>query len=222
MKTVFIFFLIVVSLHTQAKDLGRIGPTFPIGELDMLVWIENRLKGFEASGKLDDMKQEFTEQVKRSIETPAAINLPTTLKPSVFYVDPSLTIPQDLVDPKTGQVFAKAGTRVNPFDIKTWPNGSKLPHFEYSKSLVFLDANDIKQLAWAQKINTTKPIKWILTGGSPNKVAKLLNTRIYFDQQGLLTEQLHIKHVPSLVEQSGIHWKITEFDVSQIEAEMKP
>ncbi|KOO12726.1 conjugal transfer protein TraW, partial [Vibrio xuii] len=61
------------------------------------------------------------------------------------------------------------------------------------------------------------PIKWVLTGGSPNAVAERLNSRIYFDQQGDLSKKMHIKAVPSLVEQSGINWKVTEFDVSNEE-----
>lgn len=219
MKPTLAFFLLFTCFQVAAKDLGRIGPTFPIGEIDMLLWIENRLKGFEASGKLDDLKQEFTEQVKRSVETPTPIDLTTTLTPNTFFVDPSLTIPQDLTDPKTGKVFAKAGTTINPFDVSTWPQGDRLPKFEYSHTLVFFNASDKQQLTWAKTITSSKPIKWILTGGSPNKVAETLNARIYFDQKGLLTSQLHIKHVPSVVEQSGIHWKVTEFDVSQIQPE---
>lgn len=219
MKIIFILLCLTLSVTANAKDLGRIGPTFPIGEVDMLTWIENRLKGFEASGRLDDMKNEFSEKVRQSVETPKPVDISTTLSPHVFYVDPSLTVPQDLVDPTTGKVFAKAGTTINPFDPKTWPMGSQYPKSEYKKALVFFNAQDPQQLAWAKSFASTKPIKWVLTGGSPNQVAQALDSRIYFDQQGLLITKLHIKHVPSVVEQSGIHWKVTEFDVSQIEPE---
>lgn len=208
---------LLAPLVATAKDFGRIGATFPIGEIDMLVWIEQRLKGFEASGKLDEMKEEFIDRVKRNVETPSPINLPTTLNPKVFHVDPSLTLAKDLTDPKTGKVFAKAGTVINPFDTRTWPDGQKLPQFEYSHVLVFFNGHDAQQLTWAENLTANKPIKWILTGGSPNQVAEQLGQRIYFDQQGLLTEQLNIKHVPSLVEQSDLYWKVTEFDVSHIQ-----
>ncbi|MEZ8862553.1 type-F conjugative transfer system protein TraW [Vibrio sp. 10N.247.311.51] len=222
MKITLILVGLSLCFMAQAKELGRIGPTFPIGEIDMLIWIENRLKGFEASGQLDDMKHEFSERVKQSVETPTPVNLPTTLAPKVFHVDPSLTLPQDLVDPTTGKIFAKAGTTINPFDPKTWPNGAQYPQFEYRTALAFFDAQDAQQLAWAKNLTASKPIKWVLTGGSPNQVAKALDSRIYFDQQGSLTTRLHLKHVPSLVEQSGIHWKVTEFDVSHIQPESQP
>ncbi|WP_353850655.1 hypothetical protein [Vibrio harveyi] len=79
---------------------------------------------------------------------------------------------------------------------------------------MFFDARDEQQVAFAQTFQSEKPIKWILTGGSPDQIAETLNTRVYFDQQGMLTQKMHIKAVPSLVEQSGINWKVTEFDVS--------
>lgn len=200
--------------NVGAQDLGRLGATFPIGEIDMLVWIEQRLKGFEQSGKLADMQREFVERVTESVETPPPLSLTTTTTPDTFFVDPSLTLARDLTD-ATGQVFAKAGTRINPFDTNTWPEHSRPSNqFEYSQVLVFFDARDEQQLAFVQIFESKKPIKWVLTGGSPNTVSERLNSRIYFDQKGDLSKKLHIKNVPSLVEQSGIHWKVTEFDVS--------
>jgi type-F conjugative transfer system protein TraW len=205
---------LILASPLWAKDLGRIGATFPIGEIDMLTWIEQRLTGFEQSGKLAKMQQEFVDRVTESVETPPPLSLATTTTPTVFLVDPSLTLAKDLADAK-GQIFAQAGTRINPFDTSTWPEYARPPvQFEYSHVLVFFDARDEKQLAFAQSFESTKPIKWILTGGSPNQAAKVLNHRIYFDQQGDLSKKMHIKAVPSLVEQSGIHWKVTEFDVS--------
>ncbi|WP_309303610.1 hypothetical protein [Vibrio parahaemolyticus] len=70
--------------HAGAKDLGRIGATFPIGEIDMLVWIKQRLKGFEQSGKLASMQQEFAQRVAESVETPPPLTLTTTTTPSSF------------------------------------------------------------------------------------------------------------------------------------------
>jgi hypothetical protein len=33
--------------------------------------------------------------------------------------------------------------------------------------------------------------------------------RIYFDQRGRITQQLHITSVPAIAQQDGKHWKIT-------------
>lgn len=204
---------VMFSPPMTAKDLGRIGATFPIGEVDMLKWIDQRLRGFEKSGELARMQNEFSQRVKQSVITPKPLTLQPTTSPNTFLVDPSLTLAKDLKDAH-GNVFVKAGTRINPFDTGTWPEHADRYQFEYSHVLMFFDARDEQQVAFAQTFQSEKPIKWILTGGSPDQIAETLNTRVYFDQQGMLTQKMHIKAVPSLVEQSGINWKVTEFDVS--------
>lgn len=209
---------LLLALNVQAKDFGVIGTTFPIGEIDMLKWIEQRLKTFEANGKMEDMQQAFEQRVKESIKTPPPVEgLLTTSHPVTFFVNPSLTIPKDIMDPNTGAVIAPKGTVINPFDSTTWPKASEhdvLPRFELSKVLVFLDARDARQRRFAVDFRSDKPIKWILTGGSPDDMADLLRDRIYFDQQGHLTQKLHLNHVPSIASQDGTRWKIQEVDVS--------
>ena len=215
MRHLMMVFALLLSLGAVAKDLGRLGPTFPIGEIDMLTWIEARLKHFKATGKLEQMQTEFAEQVKQSVETPPPLSLSTTTTPKTCLVDPRITVAKDLTDGQ-GRVFAKAGTRVNPFDTRTWPTGAKLPQFEYSNVLVFFDARDAKQVEFVANLEHAKPLRYILTGGSPNQAAKRFNTRMYFDQQGTLSDRLHIQAVPSLVEQSGHAWRVQEFDVQHI------
>ncbi|MGR5478148.1 type-F conjugative transfer system protein TraW [Vibrio chagasii] len=226
----FPFLLLVAGLVTTSadgKNLGQVAPIFPIGEIDMLEWIDQRLKGFEASGKLADLQNEFTDRVKQSIENPPPVaGLTTTTDPRTFYVDPSLLLPKDIIAPTTGVVIAKAGTRVNPFDSRTWPkaDGQKvLPHFELSKVLVFFDARDAQQRRFASEYQNAKPIKWVLTGGSPNQMAALLEARMYFAQQGFLTEKLKITHVPAIAYQEGTRWRIDEVNVSGLQPlEVKP
>ncbi|WP_343290034.1 type-F conjugative transfer system protein TraW (plasmid) [Vibrio harveyi] len=206
---------------THAKHLGHVAPVFPIGEIDMLEWIHQRLKQFEASGKLADMQEAFTQRVKESIENPPPVEgLTTTTNPRTFYVDPSVVIPKDIVVPATGQVIAKAGTKVNPFDSRTWlkANGKDiLPKFELSKVLVFFDARDAQQRRFASEYRNDKPIKWVLTAGSPNQMATLLNSKIYFAQQGFLTRELNITHVPAIAYQEGTRWRIDEVNVSGLQ-----
>ncbi|HDM8071946.1 type-F conjugative transfer system protein TraW [Vibrio harveyi] len=206
---------------THAKHLGHVAPVFPIGEIDMLEWIHQRLKQFEASGKLADMQEAFTQRVKESIENPPPVEgLTTTTNPRTFYVDPSVVIPKDIVVPATGQVIAKAGTRVNPFDSRTWPKANSkdiLPKFELSKVLVFFDARDAQQRRFASEYRNDKPIKWVLTAGSPNQMATLLNSKIYFAQQGFLTRELNITHVPAIAYQEGTRWRIDEVNVSGLQ-----
>ncbi|PSV85970.1 type-F conjugative transfer system protein TraW, partial [Photobacterium iliopiscarium] len=60
-RLVLLVALLSSSLH--AKDLGVIAPTFPIAEIDMLDWIQQRLMTYEQTGEMDNMKTQFQEQV---------------------------------------------------------------------------------------------------------------------------------------------------------------
>ncbi|WP_017191040.1 type-F conjugative transfer system protein TraW [Vibrio harveyi] len=211
----------IAAFNAYGKALGQVAPVFPIGEIDMLEWIDHRLRQFEANGKLADMQEAFTQRVKESIENPPPVEgLTSTTNPRTFYVDPSIIIPKDIVVPATGQVIAKAGTKVNPFDSRTWPKADGkdiLPKFELSKVLVFFDARDAQQRRFASEYHNDKPIKWVLTAGSPNQMATLLDARIYFAQDGFLTSRLNITHVPAIAYQEGTRWRIDEVNVSDLQ-----
>lgn len=205
---------LLTSMSIKAKDFGYVGATFPIGEINMLEWIDKRLKGFEASGKLDSLTGEFKERVKQSVERPRPVfGIGTTTEPVTFLVDPSLTLAKDVFDAK-GAVLYPKGTTVNPFDSTTWPQGSDI-NYTFSKTLIFIDGDDLNQQSWATKFKQEKTIKWILTNGSPNEFSKKVNTRTYFDQDGSMTARLHIKNTPSIVNQKGINWEVQEIDVSK-------
>ena len=216
--------LAVFSAATFAKPLGTHGPTFPIGELDMLSWIEARLRHFERTGKLADMQEEMKARVTHAANHPTPVDIGPTTSPKRFWVNPSVTLPIDIKDPSTGRVFGKKGDTINPFDRDTWPDFAKdaLPEMHYSKVLLFFDARDPRQLAFANEFTHSKPIKYILTGGALNETARLIGARMHFDQQGTLTRKLHLQHVPSLVEQDGTRWRVQEFDVSTLPLDGTP
>ncbi|GEK15885.1 conjugal transfer pilus assembly protein TraW [Aliivibrio fischeri] len=216
MKPYYILVLFLFSLSTNAKNLGIIAPTFPIAEMDMLDWIQARLKHLEQTGEMAKMEDRFKEQVKQSVKRPHPVEgITTTTSPSTFFVDPTLTLKEDITNEK-GEVLFKKGLQINPFDATTWPNGSGLPPVQLTKQLAFLDGDDERQIAWAKAYREQNPdviIKWILTNGEPEKVFKVLNERIYFDQQGNITRKLTIKHIPTLAKQDGKRWKMQEFNV---------
>ncbi|MFZ3429046.1 type-F conjugative transfer system protein TraW, partial [Vibrio harveyi] len=88
----------IAAFNAYGKALGQVAPVFPIGEIDMLEWIDHRLRQFEANGKLADMQEAFTQRVKESIENPPPVEgLTSTTNPRTFYVDPSIVIPKDIV-----------------------------------------------------------------------------------------------------------------------------
>ena len=204
--------------YAQAKDLGVVGQVFPISEIDMLQWIQQRLRTFEQTGELDSMKQQFKDNVTASVRRPRPVGLITTTSPEVFTVDPSLTLASDITG-ANGELIYPKGTRINPFDTTTWPAMPRASQaqFQFSKTLVFFDGDDVQQRLWAlnyQSQHTDDTIKWILTGGEPETTHHQLNARIYFDQQGSLSRKLTLKRVPSVVKQVGIQWQVQEIDVS--------
>ena len=207
-----------VAPCVHAKDLGVVGQVFPISEIDMLQWIQQRLRTFEQTGELDSMKQQFKDNVTASVRRPRPVGLITTTTPEVFTVDPSLTLATDITDMDGNLIYPK-GTRINPFDTTTWPamQQAGMAQFQFSKTLVFFDGDDVQQRLWAldyQSLHTDDTIKWILTGGEPETTHHQLNARIYFDQQGSLSRKLTLKRVPSVVKQVGIQWQVQEIDVS--------
>ena len=216
MKPYYILVLFLFSLSANAKNLGVIAPTFPIAEMDMLDWIQARLKHLEQTGEMAKMEDMFKEQVKQSVKRPQPVEgITTTTAPTTFFVDPTLTLKEDITNEK-GEVLFPKGFQINPFDATTWPNGGGLPPIQLTKQLAFLDGDDERQIAWAKAYREQHPnviIKWILTNGEPEKVFKALNERIYFDQQGNITRKLTIKHIPTLAKQDGKRWKMQEFTV---------
>lgn len=206
-------------LPLNAASLGTVGQVFPIAEIDMLQWIDNRLQTFEKTGELDSMREQFQENVKAGVKRPRPVGLITTKTPEVFLVDPTLTLAKDINDANGNLIYPK-GTRVNPFDTKTWPALQKanIGTFAFSKTLIFFDGDDVQQVLWAKEFakahKAPHTIKWILTGGEPETLHHQLHARMYFDQQGNLSRALTLKRVPSVVKQEGVMWQVSEIDVS--------
>ena len=102
---------------------------------------------------------------------------------------PEVILTQDIVDVQGVLLYPK-GTHVNALE----KNAS------YSPCWLFFNADDEAQQNWAQlqKRSCSNP-KLILTGGAINEAEQRLNAVIYFDQEGRITQRLHISHVPAKV-----------------------
>ena len=100
-----------------------------------------------------------------------------------------------------GQVYYKAGTRVNPLDKVSLEN-----------KLIFIDGEDEEQLKYMIDIYKKSEIKptIILTGGSPVKLEEEYKLDFYFDQEGEIIKKLEIKAVPAVVAQEGKMLRVRE------------
>ena len=198
-------FLILVSIFTAstafAKNLGVWGAVFPVIEQDIKEFIYERINQMQQNGEFKKLKEKFIRNVKDHTLRPVPVlGLTVTKKPKTFYYDPTYVLTQNIEDEKGG-IIAKAGTTINPLDT-----------IKLHGVMFFLDTDDKRQIKWALE-NAKKYgyVRHILVRGNIKDAGKILNDRIYFDQSGLITKQIGIKHIPCIVKQEGKKLQIQEF-----------
>jgi len=196
--------LLTLSASCGAKDLGTWGNVFEPAEQDMLLFIQNRLKGMEQSGELDRLREEATERVKKHAVRPAPVEgLSPATDYRAFSFDPTFTVRETITDTK-GNLIARKGDQVNPLD--------KVP---YSQVLFFIDGDDKQQLAWVKKqIAGQTNFKVILVNGNIKDVSDALDERIFFDQAGVLTRKFGFERIPARISRDGRVLKVEEIPVS--------
>jgi len=201
-----IFSFVLISLTTSlvyAKNLGVWGPLFPIEEQDIREFIYQRLNEMKQNGEMTKLNKKFIKNVKEHALRPTPVSgLTTTKKPKVFYYNPTYILTKDIEDHKR-KIIARKGTVINPLDT-----------IMLHGVLFFLNADEKRQIKWALS-NAKKYdyIKYILIKGNIKEAGKRLNDRIYFDQYGLITKQLGIKHIPCIVKQEKKKLQIQEFAI---------
>ena len=199
-----LFLLLSVPFTVMARNLGVYGQTYPILEQDFLQWIQTRLATLQQQGQLQTLQQQWVKEATKHADRPTPVAGMTTTKfEKTWMWDPSIQVSTTLRD-ANGTVLIPAGTIINPLAIIS------LHH-----DLVFYNADDPKQVQWAQKIDTQQKgeEKLILVQGSVSSQTKIFQKPIYFDQEGRLITRFHIQHVPAIVIQEGLHLRIREVHV---------
>ena len=178
----------------EAKDLGVYGSTSSIGEEDLIDFIKARIQSFSEEDRqqlMQAIQNTFVSTLKRPMEVKG---IRKVKEYSVAYFDPSICVDRDILNHK-GQIIVKKGTLVNP-----------LSQVSLTQDLLFFDATDSEQLAWAESFASS--LKWILVKGQPMQLEENLNRPIYFDQGGSLTKKFGVNQVPARVSQEGLRLKI--------------
>lgn len=200
--------LLHLASPLAAKDFGTQGVIFPIEEVDPIELIHSKLKGMEARGELEAHNKELQEKTRASVERPHPVEgMTRTTTARTFYFDPTYVVAEDLKD-HTGTVFAAKGTKLNPLETVS-----------LSYTLLFFDGDDVDQKEFAKAKLQTGPIKLILTKGAPLALMEELKVPVYFDQAGVLTKKLGIKHVPVVVTQEGLRLRIEEINLAEVPLE---
>lgn len=183
-------FLFIGGIHcSHAADLGTWGDLYPINEPDLIGTIKQRLGDMEQSGELIKKQEEFKQRVIENSLRPKPVGgLAIAQENITRFFDPSFVVGKDIADHK-GRIFAKKGQRVNSLD--------SIP---FSQTLYFIDADDKRQLEWYR---TQRPltvnVKVILVNGDIRHATQALGTRIYFDQDGVLSKKFGLTAVPARV-----------------------
>ncbi|MES2353140.1 MAG: type-F conjugative transfer system protein TraW [Pseudomonadota bacterium] len=190
-----------IAISAHAESLGTVGPVYPIQEPDLLERIHAKLKAKQASGEIERRNKEAQEHARSFIEQPTPLaGITTVTAPRTFFFNPSIVLDRDIAD-QAGRVIVPAGTRVNPLDKIT-----------LSRRLFFFDARDSRQVAQAKAVMDRDGVgvKLVLVAGSYMDLMRKWKRRVYFDQQGELTQRLGIHRVPALVGQEGKRLRIDE------------
>lgn len=194
--------VLIASFDATAKDLGLIGPSYPIIERDLIEVIHGRIRDKTEAGELDALHQELIEDSKSYASRPSGVTLPRALVYRAVEINPVYTLEQDITD-ADGKLLFKAGTQVNPLHFKP-----------LSKMLCFIDGDDSQQVAWV-KTHCSEDLanKLILVNGDYLAITKQLNRRLYFDQQGYLIARFDIHSLPAVIRQSGEVLYLEEFPI---------
>lgn len=180
--------------QVHAEDLGKIGPTYAITEKSLVEVIKEHFRRMEKSGELAKFQEDYKSRIIRGIEKPPPVKgVRPTEQGSTHYVDPTWVLDRNIQD-ANGRIMYAAGTRVNPLDYD-----------EMTKNLLFFDADDKAQLAFAARYiaESAKPVKPILVSGEPIRLMRQWKTPVYFDQFGTLSKRFAIKQIPAIVSQEG-------------------
>lgn len=171
-------------------DLGALGTTSAIAEVDMITLLK------EAAAKID-LKAHGQKMVEQFWRTRKVMRLPQATVSRTRQVDPTVVMTETITAPD-GTVLAYPGQKLNPFDV-----------VPFSMKLVIIDARDDAQVAWARRqvvASEGKPLRVIASefnvDGGLKEFDRLVGDmgRMVYLLEPHLAERLKIERVPSTVE----------------------
>lgn len=184
------FWMVLISMSLQARDLGKYGQVFEIKEVNLLDYLRQKSQSLPIN-ELNKIFENVRPQFK-----PAKILQNATVYRQ-FYFDPTICAQEDIFD-QQGKVIVAKGYCVNPLDYTS-----------LSADLLFLDGANLSHIQWAK--TQSDQTQWILVNGNPLTLEERESHAIYFDQQGVLATKLSLTCLPAKVSQSNQLLLIEEF-----------
>lgn len=185
----------------NATVIGTYGDTYPIAEADFLTVIQAGLKQRQQSGDMTRLQQAFAKRAEQHSRRPVPVaGLSPAPRTTSRLFDPSITVPEDVRD-TTGHLVARQGARVNP-----------LTTISLRQALLFYDADDVRQAAWATRTaqQHNGKVKFIIVNGAIDVEARRVQQPVFFDQQGRLSTRFGLRHIPAMITQEGLYLRIQE------------
>lgn len=192
--------LALVSAPCDAVELGTVGATYPIAEKDLMERFKEVIAGLDK----DKLIKEIQEKGKKQIleyRPRDLLTLPAATKDDSFSVDMTWTLPFDIPDGKGGLIYPK-GFTFNP-----------LNHVYYTRTLVFIDASDKRQVDWllASPFSKKLSARIMLTGGSYYDFIRKHRRHVFYAPRSVV-ERLRLRYVPAVAVQQGTKMVVYEYD----------
>jgi conjugal transfer pilus assembly protein TraW len=187
--------------NIEAKDLGMHGHVYEIQEEDFLEVLKRRMEALDKEKVLASQKK-IQNDIANSFKEPRPVEDISKAQSyrSLFY-GPTVCAQEDITNEK-GEVIIAKGKCINPLTL--------ISTFD---DLLFFDATDVSQIAWAKK--QAGNMKWILVKGRPLDLEEKEQRPVYFDQFGYLTKKFKINRVPAKVSWVEDKLKIEELPISE-------
>ena len=203
-KNIILIIVILINslpVTVGAKDLGEYGATYAIIEEDAIRHLKKAIAGFD----MEKFKKSQIEKI-RNYKPKDLVDLPVARADSVFKVDMTGTIPDDIVG-INGEIIYPKGYRYNPME-----------YVFMRRILVFIDGRDEKQIQWYKKSPYTTDMRTMLliTDGSYWEVKKKLKTMVYYANRKII-DRMGIKAVPSVAVQNKTELEVREYAIRKEE-----
>lgn len=196
--TLFILYFICFSAFSKAQNVNSIDPMNIAAFEERL---QKKLINLEREGTFNRLNKALQRELHEQMQYPPSVaGLHITTHPRTWLFNPTVTVPYDLKNAK-GEVIIAKGTAINPLST------TFLPY-----TLIFYNAEDVKQIKWAQ-LQENKfqgKTKLILVSGSPAIQTSLFKKPVFFDQGGRLITRFGITQIPAMVQQEGNRLRISE------------
>ena len=198
---VLLMVLLALLPRCFAKDVGVLGPTYPILEENFLSFIEKRVQALTSGGQWQSLQSVWQQQAQQYRDRPVPMALlPRARHNKTWRFDPSVVLSQAIITPDGLELIPK-GARMNPLDTH-----------ELSRALIFLDGDNPAEQQWALTLDQELKgkDKIILLGGSLLNAEKQFKKAIYFDQGRRLIRHFGVTHTPAWIVQEKNYLLIHE------------